>query len=100
MLEGVPPVSYTHLDPNLSNNTDTQTTQVDERADLSVVKLGSPQSAEPGGLVTYTLTAVSYTHLDVYKRQPQRPAKWDRIHRGWLRRSKRPGGRRQSHSIP
>ncbi len=59
VIENTAAVLSSTPDPNLSNNTDTQTTQVDERADLSVVKLGSPQSAEPGGLVTYTLTVAN-----------------------------------------
>ncbi len=55
-IENTAAVLSSTPDPNLANNTDTQTTPVDERADLSIVKLGSPKPAEPGGMVTYTLT--------------------------------------------
>ncbi|MBC8570189.1 DUF11 domain-containing protein [Zongyangia hominis] len=43
-------------DPDLSNNSDTVVTPVNELADLSVVKLGSPNPAIPGEWLTYTVT--------------------------------------------
>lgn len=43
-------------DPDLSNNSDTVVTPVNQLADLSVVKLGSPKPAVPGELLTYTVT--------------------------------------------
>ena len=43
-------------DPDLSNNSDTVETPVTELADISVVKLGSPNPAIPGELLTYTVT--------------------------------------------
>lgn len=43
-------------DPDLSNNTSTAVTPVVDQADLSVVKLGSPNPVAQGGLLTYALT--------------------------------------------
>ncbi|MBC8530287.1 DUF11 domain-containing protein [Gehongia tenuis] len=43
-------------DPDLSNNSDTVVTPVNELADISVVKLGSPNPAVPGEQITYTVT--------------------------------------------
>lgn len=50
-------LSATH-DPDLSNNSDTVVTPINELADISVVKLGSPNPAIPGELLTY-MVAVS-----------------------------------------
>lgn len=49
-------VTSTTPDPDLSNNTSTTETPVVEQADISVVKLGSPNPVTPGGLLTYTVT--------------------------------------------
>ena len=43
-------------DPDPSNNTSTAVTPVVDQADLSVVKLGSPNPVAQGELLTYTLT--------------------------------------------
>lgn len=44
------------FDPDLSNNTSSAATVVNEQADLSVVKLGAPKPVTPGQLLTYTIT--------------------------------------------
>ena len=44
------------FDPDLSNNTSSAATVVNEQADLSVVKLGAPKPVTPGQLSTYTIT--------------------------------------------
>ena len=52
-------VSSNTPDPDLSNNTSTAETPVIPSADLSVVKSSSPNPAEPGGVLTYTLTVTN-----------------------------------------
>jgi len=42
-------------DPNLTNNTDTETTTVYSPVDLTLQKNGSPGTVAPGGTVVYTL---------------------------------------------
>ena len=44
------------FDPDLSNNTSSAATVVNEQADLSVVKLGAPKPVTPGQFLTYTIT--------------------------------------------
>jgi uncharacterized repeat protein (TIGR01451 family) len=46
-------------DPNLSNNTSTVTTQVDQSADLALVKTAAPNPVKAGQQLTYTLTATN-----------------------------------------
>ena len=46
-------------DPNLSNNTSTVTTQVDQSVDLALVKTASPNPVKAGQQLTYTLTATN-----------------------------------------
>lgn len=48
-------VSSITPDPDLSNNKDAVETLVNALADISVVKLGTPNPAEPGAYLTYTL---------------------------------------------
>ena len=57
-------VSSTTSDPDSGNNTVSITIPVIPSADLSITKEAAPSPAIPGE------TPVSYTHLDVYKRQP------------------------------
>lgn len=53
-------------DPDLSNNTSTVDTPVLPSADLSVVKRSEPNPVQPGGVLTYTLTAVNSGPSDAY----------------------------------
>ena len=52
-------VTGNELDPNLSNNTSTVTTQVVQSADLALVKTASPNPVKAGQQLTYTLTATN-----------------------------------------
>lgn len=58
-IQNTATVLSTTSDPDLSNNSDTVVTPVNELADLSVVKLGSPKPAVPGELLTYTVTVAN-----------------------------------------
>lgn len=55
-IENTATVLSSTPDPDLSNNSDTVVTPVNELADLSVVKLGSPKPAVPGEPLTYMVT--------------------------------------------
>src|SRR6266699_2287243 len=49
-------VSASETDPNTLNNSDSATTTIQRRADLSITKTDSPDPVNAGGTVTYTLT--------------------------------------------
>ena len=52
-------VTGNQSDPNLSNNTSTVTTQVDQSVDLALVKTAAPNPVKAGQQLTYTLTATN-----------------------------------------
>ena len=56
VLSNTATVSSTTTDPVEGNNTDTETTAVIARADLSITKVDSPDPVTAGGVLTYTLT--------------------------------------------
>src|SRR5438094_233521 len=49
-------VSSSTVDPDGTNNSDTELTAVQTRADLSIVKTDSPEPVSAGNNLTYTLT--------------------------------------------
>lgn len=51
-------------DPNPDNNTVTVVTPAAETADLTLSKTGSPSTAEPGDLLTYTITVANLGTAD------------------------------------
>ncbi|WP_328331596.1 hypothetical protein OHA70_11840 [Kribbella sp. NBC_00382] len=57
-------VTSTTPDPNESDNTSTITTQVDQAADVEVIKTSDEKSATAGGGVTYRLTVVNHGPSD------------------------------------
>lgn len=59
VIENTASVLSSTPDPDLSNNTDTETTPIDEQADLSIIKLGSPKPVTPGNPLTYAATVAN-----------------------------------------
>ena len=56
VLSNTATVSSTTTDPVEGNNSDTETTAVIARADLSITKVDSPDPVTAGGVLTYTIT--------------------------------------------
>ena len=56
MLSNTATVSSSTTDPNTANDSDTETTAVQARADLSISKDDSPDPVTAGGSLSYTIT--------------------------------------------
>ena len=56
MLTNTATVSSSTTDPNTANDTDTETTTVQARADLSITKDDTPDPVTAGGALSYTIT--------------------------------------------